>query len=241
MTQYERQQARQTGVFYAEDQSAITWPYYFHLALWAVVLAAGITAELMTGDAALTCVPMGLGFFGVVFTLGFMYQNWPVGIRIGDDGIRIGAVRRRPNPPGKQPWSDYQRWQELSAPWNAVRQVAVITDKPGLRDARMLGNRDVNRIGVLTAPFTRAVLLIAIAPGRVSVPDFREPDEKLPMVRPGHRTPFEPSPVWYVPTRRPDALRQALIQHAGSISGQSSQYLPSYLRLLFERAEVTGD
>lgn len=236
MTQYERQQARQAGIFYAEDRSAISWPYYLHLAVWGIIMAAGIAAEIMTGDAALTCVPMGLGFFGFFITLIFIYQNWPVGIRVDGDGFRIGAVRRKPNRPGKQPWSDYQRWQELFAPWDAVGRVAVITDKPGLRDARMLGNRDVNRIGVLTSPFTRAVLLIEVNPARVTVPDFREPDEKTPMLRLGHLTPFEDSPVWYVPTRHPDALRAALAQHAGSFEGQPDRHLPSYLRLLFERA-----
>lgn len=238
MTQYERQQARQTGVFYAEDHSSISWPYYLHLAVWGIVLVAGIVGQAMTGDAALTCVPMGLGFFGFFITLIFMYQNWPVGIRAGGDGIHIGAVRRRPSPPGRQPWSDYQRWQELFAPWDAVRRVAVITDKSGMRDARTLGKRDVNRIGVLTAPFARAALLIEIDPGRASVPDFHEPHEKLPFFRLGHLTPFEDSPVWYVPTRRPEELRAALAQHTGSLGGQSDCYLPSYLRLLFERAEV---
>lgn len=240
MTPYEQQQARQTGMLYAEDHSAIRWPYYLHLAVWIIVLAAAIAAGAITGDPDWSAL-LTVGICGLVFVVTFLWKNWPVGIQVGGDGIRIGAVRRRPGPPGKQPWSDYQRWHQLHAPWDAVRRVAVITDKKDLRDARLLDKRNINRIGVLTAPFARAALLIEIAPSRVTVPDFRERDEKVPMVRLGHLTPFEGSPVWYVPTRRPDALRQALIQHAGSFSGQSSQYLPPYLRLLFERAEVTGD
>lgn len=239
MTPSEQQQARQAAVAYAEKHSAIRWPYYLHLAVWGIALAAGIVAQAVTGDAALACVPMGLGFFGFFITLIFIWQNWPVGIRTGADGIRIGAVHRKPDSPGSQPWSDYQRWHELAAPWDAVRQVAVITDKPGLRDARMLARQKVNRVGVLTAPFTRAALLIEVDPARVVVPDFHEPHEKLPVFRLGHLTPFEESPVWYVPTRHPEELRAALAQHAGSISGQTDRYLPSYLRLLFDRADVT--
>lgn len=238
MTQDQQQRTRQTGVFYAEDRSAIRWPYYLNLVAWPLLLAVGIACTSVIGTALWAWL-MAIATFGTVLSVAFALQSWPAGIRVGGDGIRIGAVRRKPNPPGKQSWSDYQRWQELFAPWDAVRRMAVVTDKPGLRDARMLGKRDVNRIGVLTAPFTRAVLLIELDPGRVSVPDFREPDEKLPMVRPGHRTPFEESPVWYVPTRHPDELRAALAQHAGSFDGQSDPRLSAHLRLLFERAEVT--
>lgn len=141
MTPYEQQQARQTGVLYAEDHSAIRWPYYFHLAVWTIVLAAGIAAAALTGDPNWSWL-ITLGIAGLVFIITFLWKNWPVGIRVGDDGIRIGAVRRRPDPPGRQPWSDYQRWHQLHAPWDAVRRVAVITDRQGLRDARML---DVTR------------------------------------------------------------------------------------------------
>lgn len=64
----------------------------------------------------------------------------------------------------------------------------MITDKPSLYDARLLGKRYINRIGVLTAPFVRAMLLIEIDPGRAAVPDFHEPHEKVPFWRLGHLT-----------------------------------------------------
>lgn len=236
MTPDERQ-AQQPVLFYAEDRSAIRWPYYFCITLFAVLLIASVIPGVITDDPNWSA-PMVITFMALVLSVAFAIQNWPVGIRVDSGGIRIGAVRRKPNRPGRQPWSDYQRWQEMFAPWEAVRSIAVIEDKAGLRDARKLGNRYMNRVGVLTAPFTRAVLLIEVDPAHAVVPDFREPDEKLPFFRPGHRTPFMTSPVWYVPTRRPDALRQTLVQHIGSLGGQPTPYLPPYLRLLFERAGV---
>lgn len=238
MTQYQPRQAEQAGVFYTEDHSAIRWPYYLNLVFWPLLLVVGIVSMTVLGAWEWAWI-MAIATFGTTIAVGFALQNWPVGIKVGTDGIRVGATGRKAGSPGKQPWSDYQRWQELFAPWDAVHRVAVITDKPGLRDARLLGKREINRIGVLTAPLARAVLLVEIDPARVTVPNFREPDEKLPMIRLGHMTPFESSPVWYVPTRRPDALRAVLAQHAASFGGQPDPSLPAYLRLLFERAGVT--
>jgi hypothetical protein len=225
-----------TGVFYAEDHSAIRWPYYLHLTIWPVLLAATAAAASVIGAATWSWL-MAIATGGTIIAVTFAVKNWPVGIRIGADGIRIGAVRRAPGPPGKQPWADYQRWQTLFVPWDGVRRAAVITDRPGLRDARLLSKQKITRIGVLSAPFTRAALLIEVDPDRVVVPEFREPDDRLPIWRLGHMTPFEDSPVWYVPTRRPAQLRAAVVPHAASFSG-SSPLLPAYLRLLLERGDV---
>lgn len=236
MTPHNHQQALRTEIAYAEDHSAIRWPYWFHLVLWTIVFAAGIAAAAVTGDPDWALL-ITAGICGLVFALTFLLKNWPVGIRIGDDGIRIGAAGRRARPAGQRPWSDYQRWHELHAPWDAVRRTAVITGRPALRDARSLSRRNSNRIGVLTAPFTRAALLIEVDPRLADVPDFREPDEHVPFFRLGHTTPFEDSPVWYVPTRHPDALRAALAQRQDSPGGFPDPRLPSHLRLLFENSQ----
>lgn len=224
---------------YSEDRSAIRWPSYFWISFWGVLLAAFIVAGIVTGSPNLA-VLMALAFVGVLLTVGFTIKNWPVGIRINRDGIRIGAVRRRPLPSGKRPWSDYQRWHELAVPWDAVRRAAVITDKPGLRDARRLNKRDITEIGVLTAPFTRAVLLIEIDPGRVVIPDFREPDTERQLWRYSHTTPFELSAVWCVSTRHPGRLRAVLAQHAAAFGDSTSSDVPAYVRLLLERGDVTS-
>lgn len=237
MTRYEPQQTRQVSVFYAEEHSAIRWPYYFYMVFWGTVLAATIAEAAITRDPNWS-FSITAGIVGTLLAVGFTIQNWPVGIMAGSDGIRIGAVRRAPKPRGKQPWADYQRWQPLFAPWDAVRRVAVITDAPSLRDARSLRSKQdiIIRVGVLTAPLTKAVLLIEVDPDKVVVPDFHEPHTERQHWRYSHLTPFEVSPVWYVPTRHPEALRAALARHAVAIPGTSSPRLPAYLRLLFERA-----
>jgi hypothetical protein len=238
VTQYGQQRIQQAGVFYAEDRSAIRWPCYFHLVIWPLLLISLIAAEATFGNADWSFL-MAVATCGTLLATTFALKNWPVGIRIGGDGIRIGAVRRQPKP-GKQPWADYQRWQTLFVPWNAVRRAAVITDKSGLRDARLLSKRNITKVGVLTAPFTRAALLIEVDPDRVVVPEFHEPHERRPMWTLGHMTPFELSPVWYVPTRHPAELRSVLAQHAAFFGGSTSPRLPSYLGLLLERGDVTS-
>jgi hypothetical protein len=223
-------------VFYAESHSVIRWPYIVHIVGWLILLILGIAATAINPN--ISFVP-AVAFMALVLAIASVLKNWPVGIKADGDGIHIGAVRRQPKP-GKQPWADYQRWQPLFIPWNAVRRAAVITDKSGLRDARLLSNRKITKVGVLTAPFTRAALLIEVDPDRVVVPEFREPHERLPMWTLGHMTPFELSPVWYVPTRRPAELRSVLAQHAAFFSGSTSPQLPSYLGLLLERGDVTS-
>lgn len=230
---------QQAGVFYAEYRSAIRWPNYFHMTLWAILLIAALVPGVTTGNPNWSA-PIAITFMALLLSVALTVQNWPIGIQVAMDGIRVGAIRRKPNPPGKQPWADYQRWQQMFVPWDAVRRVAVITDKPGLREARRLSSRQLTRIGVLTAPFTRAALLIELNPYRATVPDFHEPHEKRPFWTPGHLTPFELSTVWHIPTRQPRRLRAVLAQHAAYINGTSSPQLAPYLRDLFERADVTG-
>lgn len=238
MTQYEQQEARTTGVFYAENRSAIRWPYYIHFAVWLVVLVAGIW---MTSVNPSMSFVMAAGFIGVLFTVALAVKNWPTGIRVSADGIRIGGVGLHPRPARKNlPWADWQRRHVFFCPWEGVRRVAVITDKAGLQETRKLNTRDRIRIGALTGPFTRAALLIEIDPDRVIRPEFRESDTKQQFWRYSHLAEVEPSPVWYVPTRRPDALRAVLAQHVAAFGGKPDPYLPAHFQLLFERAGVTG-
>lgn len=237
MTQRGRQ-VQDAGVFYTEDHSAVRWPYYFHSVFWPIVLVVTVVAAAVTGNPD-WALPIAIGIAGTLLGIGFTSKVWPVGIRVGGDGIRIGAVRGGPRPRKNPPWADYQRRQVLFCPWDAVRRTAVITDKPALRDARSLSRQSVIRLGVLSAPFTRAALLIEVDPDRVVLPEFREPDTDRPFWRPAHTTPVEVSPVWFVPTRHPGALRTALAQQAPSSGDRSDPRLPSHLRLLLERGDVS--
>lgn len=125
--------------------------------------------------------------------------------------------------------------------WPGARADASYSeDHSALRWPSYFWIRDITEIEVLTAPFTRAVLLIEIDPGRVVIPDFREPDTERQVWRYSHTTPFELSPVWCVPTRHPGKLRAVLAQHAAAFGDSTSSDVPVYVRLLLERGDVTS-
>jgi hypothetical protein len=237
VTQYDPRQVAGSGVSYAEDHSAVRPPYFVQAACWLVVLVVGIIATAVNPGLAII---FAVGLIGSVVMITLIVKARPVGIRVGGDGIRIGGVRRAAGRAGSAlPWADHQRKQVLFAPWESVRRVAVITDKSALRDARSLSRQGVIRLGVLSAPFTRAALLIEVDPDRVVLPEFREPDTDRSFWRPAHMALVEVSPVWYVPTRHPGALRAALAQQAPSFGDRSDSRLPSHLRLLLERGDVS--
>lgn len=232
----DKQQTMTAGGIYSEDRSALRWPYLALLVLWLLLFALG--AALMTAWAnPVAALMMAVGILGFCSTATLAALVWPVGIRIDDDGIRIGGVRRTRRPDRALPWADHQRSEVLRVPWQAVRRAAVVTDKPSIREAGDLRKGAAIKLGVLWSPFARSVLLVEVDPDRVVLPKFREQDIDRPFWRPAHRAPVHLSPVWYVPTRRPDALRTVLAQHAVAVGGQADPSLPAHLRRLFERAD----
>lgn len=235
MTQHSRRQIPEAGVAYAENRSAVRWPHFAHIAIWLVVLIAGIALLTVNPGLGIVCV---VGLLGTLAAISLAVTNWPVGIVVDRDGIRIGGIRPAARVTRGLAWAEQQRKQVLFAPWDAVRHCVVITDKSILHDAGDMRNAGarVVEVGVLWAPFAKAGLLIEVDPDRVVLPRFREPDTHRPFWRSAHLRVAEVSPVWYVPTRRPEDLRAALAQHAGSLGGPPDPRLPAYLRLLLERA-----
>lgn len=214
MTQYP--EAQRTGIWYAEDRCAVRWPLSAQLVFWSVVFVAGNVLVWGTWDPNWSLV-LAIGFAGVAFSVILLAGNWPTGIRIGADGIRIGGVRRTHVRPARLPHAGSQRKQVFFCPWDAVRRVEVITDRarlPGRRDASLGG---VLQLGVFWAPFSRAVLEMHVDPRGVGIPEFRPPDEGRSWFKVSDVTQYELSAVWSVPTRRPDALRAVLSEHAVSI------------------------
>jgi hypothetical protein len=83
-----------TAVNYSEDRCALRWP------LVGLGLAAPVAAAVMCVIFAATISPLWLipvpfvPLFGPFLIYGgLLYRNWPTGIRIDEQGIRIGAVR----------------------------------------------------------------------------------------------------------------------------------------------------
>lgn len=231
--------------WYTEKGSALRWPIYAHLVLWTFVLVIGVLLVLV--NPSMSIVP-AVGIMGLIVTVALLGIGFRTGIRVGEDGIRIGAVnhvRRRPR--RNLPWADAQRKEVFTCPWSAVRRAAVVTDKATLKAAGKLrlppvtrGGRRVLPLGVLWAPFTKAALLIEVDPRQAVFPEFREPDLKRPLFRPYHSALARPSAIWYVPTRRPAELRAILARHvapaSASASAGSALNTHSYL---FEKEDVT--
>jgi hypothetical protein len=192
---------------YAENGAALRWPYYFHLVLWGLVLAAGVAAAAVT-DNPNWSFPIAVGIFGEMFAGVIIGANFRTGIQVSEDGIRIGAVshvRRRPRQ--NLPWGDAQRKEVFFCPWNAVHRAAVVTDRATLKDAAGLRSPAV-KLGVLWAPFAKAALLIEVDPRYAIFPRFREPDEKRPIFRAYDPGPYHLSPIWYArPSARKNSAR----------------------------------
>jgi hypothetical protein len=99
-----------------------------------------------------------------------------------------------------------------------VRGIEVVTGRKELREltryGRDLGLRrgQVFAVGKLWAPFMNAALVVNVDLSAASVPQLRPPAERRDWFKFTYRNPFRPSPVWYAPTRHPDALRAVLAQ-----------------------------
>jgi len=210
------------SVRYAEDRCALRWP----LVGWGLVAPAA----LVFGAAVLGVVVSPYWFIAVPvvplfapFLIGvaLLYRNWPTAIRLDDAGVHIGALRSA----RRTPTVTHQNWGLFSCPWSGVGALTVVTDPAELRRIRTapeywtLSNRwgkpqAMTRcmLGVLTAPFMRAALLVEVDPAQARVPETRAAtffpnrgDRPL-------RTTVTPVPgtVWVAPTRHPDRLRRAL-------------------------------
>jgi hypothetical protein len=190
------------------------------LALIAVCVGAPVL-----GWAA---VPALLGPVSVIPLMicgGLTYRNWPTGIRITDEEIRIGAVRsRRAARRSRQLTVTHQSWGLFRGPLVAVRTMTVVTDPGEIRrikrspDFYTLGNRwskpramRACKIGVLTPPFMRAALVVELDSGSAHFPAVKQVAFHSRTRGTTHLVPQE-STVWVVPTRHPERLRAVVRQ-----------------------------
>ena len=207
---------------YRERRSAWTW----RLVLVAVVVPLGAEAfcavlgvvvnpAWFIVNVGLVLTPPGLACAALV------YRNWPTGIEVDEQGIRIGAIGSA-RAEHRRPTVNHQSWAVFNCPRESVISTRVVSDPAGLRELRTspelqtLTNRwSVKRtmrtckLGVLTTPFMRGALVVELTPHDVTFPDVR-PARFYNRTRGRRLLPGEPSLTWVVPTRRPDALREAL-------------------------------
>ncbi|WP_037911514.1 hypothetical protein [Actinacidiphila yeochonensis] len=212
------------GLVYAEDRVALRWPLVVLGAVLPGVLAAACVAgvaigrDALWGVAAPAFVLCSLGF-GVM-----LQRNWPTGVRIADGELQIGAVRS--TAAGRRtPRATRQNRALFACPLAGVRSLRVATDPATVQRLKRapefftLSNRwgkprtmTACRLGVLSAPFMRAALVIELDGGWGRFPRTRPawffPNE---FGRPFRvLVPGEESLTWVVPTRHPERLRAAL-------------------------------
>lgn len=218
-------------VLYSEDHCALRRPLVLNGLCWPLLLVGSFICLLVTKNTGFM-----LGFIvGVIgnLTLGglMLGQDWPIGIRVGTAGVRIGGIRRaerraarQRQEPRQAPRARTQRRQVFSCPWEAVQRIEVVTDRREIRKYAKLG-RNVGdtrlevatrtmRLGLLTSPYMRALLVINVdlaAPG-THIPEFRPPDEQRYWFKPSAPQRFAPYPVWVAPTRHPQELKAALAE-----------------------------
>jgi len=159
----------------------------------------------------------------LVFT-SLLYRNWPTSIRIDDAGITVGAIRSA-RATGRRPTVSHQSWGLYTCPWPAVEHVRVVTDPAEVRRLRKssryytLNNRWGSpnamthcNIGVMTAPFMRAALVIDVDPFTVTATPVRPARfySNFKYATFSRLLKPELSSTWVVPTRDPEALRKAL-------------------------------
>jgi hypothetical protein len=210
---------------YTEERSALRWPLVFHGFFWPLLLVASF-AVLGATDNYVFMIGVILGILGSVSLGGIhLAENRPIGIRVDSAGIWIGGIQRteRMRAGGKAQTklsrARAQRRQVFFCPWDAVQRVEVITERDEIRKIAKLGEgvgssrievatRTI-KLGLLTAPYMRSVLVLNVDLSAAIVPEFRPPVERS-FWKTGSPQRFAPSPIWCAPTRRPEQLRTAL-------------------------------
>jgi hypothetical protein len=215
---------------YAENGSARTWFVAF-IGVLAPIIALVVLIVTVNAKQTALLAPFFVLLLLWLLSIGTR-ANWGVGIRIDDTGITIGGCKRE----SRWWWRAWERIRivsgpattrpttyTVSMPWDGVRSVRVVTDrsemKQLIRDApRQAVGSAVNsslryywQVGVMM-PFyaliwyhwsVRGFLVLDVDPHAARVPEFRAPSRRVAM---------PPASTWVCPTRRPEALRQAITE-----------------------------
>jgi hypothetical protein len=198
-------------VYYAEDHAALRWPLLAAgLAAPVIALACAVAAIVLQNVALLVVCLLALAVWTVRGQL--LPYVWPAGIRLDEQGVRIGAVRwadqhrgrARPRPTVARQWS-----QEFRCPWPAIQRIGVVTDRQALKTMIRYSprGRRPTPLGNLATPFMRAALVIWVDNDQAVTPEFQPARGLLA----AHRSrPGFSQPLWVAPTCRPRQLQAAL-------------------------------
>lgn len=167
---------------YAEDRVALTWRLLaLGIGLPLVCTALFVIGIILGWDVVGPLAAVGAGM-SLMSPTALLYRNWPTGMRIGEEELRIGAVRSARGA-RRTPTVTHQNRGLFTVPLTAVRSMTVETNPAAIRrlkkdpDYFTLSNRwgkpremTVCKLGVLTAPFMRAALVVELDGGWARFP-----------------------------------------------------------------------
>jgi hypothetical protein len=207
---------------YVERRSAVQWPLVLTtLSCWAIFVASVVLITVVSVDFA---TPLGISLLcSLFYAIILLGRAWPVGIQADANGIHIGGISdaQRDTSPSdakriKLPHARWQHGQVFACPWSGVQRVEVVTNRAELRKYAKLGrikrSPSIVHLGILTVPFMRAALVVTVDLQIAEIPRFRAPDDRRYWFKTSDFTRGNPSPIWVVPTRHPEELRNALTQ-----------------------------
>lgn len=201
---------------YAEDHAALRpVAVLLGVGMVVIVVVAAVLGGVTGQDGYL--VPAAIAVFVWIFSNGmYIFVNWPTGIRIDRDGVRIGNVRRPDANTRHAPAPSFQAYRVFSVPWAGVLTMRVVRDRGELRrlgrSRRARGRAVGFYLGMLTPPFMRAALVIEVDEDYATFPEFR--DRKAVAV--GTSQVGTRSRTWVAPTRQPERLANAVAAITGS-------------------------
>lgn len=232
LTRLDPSSAPDSPATYLERRAALTWPLLALGLIGPVLVCAACVVLAVVVDpawlAGMLFAPLAPPF---LMYIPLLFRNWPSGILIDGDGVRIGAVASK-GAAERVPSCAWQAWGVFHVPWSEIESIDVL-DAPRIRQLRRapdlytLCNRwsapsAMRRcqIGVLLPCFARSVLVITVWTGHAKTPQVRP----VISVRSGplgswlalasagsrRRVAGEVSAVWIAPTRHPEALRAAV-------------------------------
>ena len=198
-------------VYYAEDHGALRWPLLVAgLVAPVIALASAVAAIVLQNAPLLVVCLVALAVWMIRGQL--LPYVWPAGIRLDDEGVRIGAARWADKHPGRthpRPTVPRQWSQQFRCPWPGVQRIGVVTDRQAIKTMirHSPHGRKPTPLGNLATPFMRAALVIWVDSDQAVTPDIQPARGLLATnwSRPGFT-----QPLWVAPTRHPQQLRAAL-------------------------------
>lgn len=204
-------------ISYAEDRAALR-PIAVTIGIgMPIVVVLATILGTVTGQLAYL-VPAAVALLVWVLTKSmYVFAHWPTGIRIDQDGVRIGNVGSPDANRRHTPAPSFQAYRVFAVTWPGVLSMRVVRDRQELRQLTRTSRRAPTTgikerggaavgfyLGMLTPPLLRAALVLEVDEQYATFPEFRvHQAAAIATSQVGTR-----SRTWVTPTRRPERLAE---------------------------------